>query len=273
MATLKTTKKLTLKGLGKPILIASHPRSGTHLTIDLFRKQFQECQSQKNFGEPLNRLYCGLDSQNLLSEQDAIKNLSKCERPLVKTHNSPQFIESASSENLWVRWLQENADIYYIIRDGRSVMCSLHLFMQSYDPLARCSLSEFIRQEVHGVSRVKHWSDHIQNFLVKPNVKVLRFENIINNTQSILTEIGEELQLKPLWQEPYLPEKANSLWYGRWQRLVKKNSESTAIIGYYRGQKVQKWQQVFTPEDRQFFQIEAGKTLLELDYEQSDNWV
>ncbi len=45
------------KDIGKPILIASHPRSGTHLTIDLLRKQFLECQSSKRLGEPLDKIY------------------------------------------------------------------------------------------------------------------------------------------------------------------------------------------------------------------------
>ena len=48
--------------IGKPILIASHPRSGTHLTIDLLRKQFQECQSYKRLGEPFDRLYLALEA-------------------------------------------------------------------------------------------------------------------------------------------------------------------------------------------------------------------
>ena len=32
--------KLVLETIKSPILVASHPRSGTHLTMDLLRKQF-----------------------------------------------------------------------------------------------------------------------------------------------------------------------------------------------------------------------------------------
>lgn len=45
----------------KPIVIASHRRSGTHLLIDLFRRQFRECRSWKLPGERNDRLYVNLD--------------------------------------------------------------------------------------------------------------------------------------------------------------------------------------------------------------------
>ena len=46
----------------KPIIVFSHRRSGTHLLIDLLRKQFKECQSWKYPGEPIDCLYLTMES-------------------------------------------------------------------------------------------------------------------------------------------------------------------------------------------------------------------
>ncbi|MCC0176430.1 sulfotransferase domain-containing protein [Waterburya agarophytonicola K14] len=263
----------TFKDIGKPIVIASHPRSGTHLTIDLLRKQFKECQSSKKLGEPLNRLYCGLDPQNLLSDLQAFNILQQVKRPLVKTHCYPQFSYLSSEKISWVNWLKKEADIYYVLRDGRDVMCSLHLFMQSYDPSTRCSLSEFIRQKTGDTSRIKNWANHIKMWLDEPKVKILKFENVIKNTESVLENIQHDLELTPLHQQPILPTRIKSLWHGRWIILTQRKAESTAIIGYYRGQKVSKWQTAFTLEDRKFINSEVGDLLIQLGYEKSNNWM
>ncbi|MGK7952409.1 MAG: sulfotransferase domain-containing protein [Xenococcaceae cyanobacterium] len=277
MATLNTLDRTTFKDIGKPILIASHPRSGTHLTIDLLRKQFAECHSWKRYGESLARLYFALESfapiNKPLSENIALNILSRAKRPIIKTHCDPQFSYLLSQKQSWVYWLKEEADIYYVFRDGRDVMCSLHLFMQSYDPTTRCSLSEFMQQKIRGVSRVKNWANHIQTWLSEPKVKALKFEDIIKNPHSALNTIGQDLQLTPLYKEPLLPKRIESIWHSRWLRLTQRQSESTAIIGYYGGQQVQKWQTTFTAEDRHFFNSEAGDMLLDLGYEKSDIWV
>lgn len=277
MATLNNLKITNFQNIGKPILIASHPRSGTHLTIDLLRKQFAECKTWKKRGEPLDRLYFALESfaplNNPLSESIALNILSKAKRPIIKTHCDPQFSYLSKQKKSWIDWLQQEADIYYIFRDGRSVLCSLHLFMQSYNPKTRCSLSEFIRQEENGCSRVEIWANHIQAWLNSTNVTVIRFEDLIKNTQLILDLIDRNSNLSPLCQKPLLPKQLNSIWHSRWSRIAKTQSESTAILGYYRNQKVKKWQQAFSKEDREFFAREAGDLLIELGYETSHNWV
>src|SRR4051794_28399866 len=46
----------------RPIVVVSHPRSGTHLMMDALRLNFRECRAWKRPGEPLERLYLNLDS-------------------------------------------------------------------------------------------------------------------------------------------------------------------------------------------------------------------
>lgn len=277
MATLNTLDKKIFEDLGKPIVVASHPRSGTHLTIDLLRKQFIECQSWKKRGEPLDRLYFALESfapkNNPLPESLALNILARAKRPIIKTHADPNFSYLLDQKKNWIDWLHQTADIYYVYRDGRSVLCSLHLFMQSYDPSARCSFSEFIRQEVDGCSRAKNWANHIKAWINQPNITALCFEDIIHDTELTIQKIREISKLSYISKHPLLPLKVSSIWYGRWARFAKKKSESTAILGYYLNQKVKRWQESFSLEDCQFFDREAGETLINLGYESSNNWV
>lgn len=266
-----------LDSLGQPILVASHPRSGTHLTIDLLRRQFSECSSWKYPGEPLDRLYLAVEgliaTQKKISAKTAKSILRRSPRPLLKTHANPRLSHLTQDYADLKSWVLQNATKIYVMRDGRSVLCSLHLFMQSFDPTARCSLSQFLRQEANGQSRVKAWSSHIQAWIDQPHVHLLKFEDLIHQPHQTLTDLGRLLALKPKYVEPYLPRSPKTIWHGRLSRLTQTQPESTAIIGYYGGQKGQKWHKAFTPKDREFFHAEAGTLLQKLGYIDGDDWI
>jgi hypothetical protein len=74
----------------RPIIVASHPRSGTHLLIDCLRLNFAECHSWKYPLERINRLYlswaslCGEAPH--LTDRASARTLARVARPLVKTH-------------------------------------------------------------------------------------------------------------------------------------------------------------------------------------------
>lgn len=257
--------------VGKPVVVASHPRSGTHLTLDLLRKQFPACASYKLPAQPLDRLYLALEAlsarpKQSISEAKALKILRKAQRPLVKTHADPALSHLSDRFNDWQQWLKDDATVLYIFRDGRATMCSFHLFMQSYEPSTRCALSDFLRQEIGGESRVKRWANHIEQWLAQPNVHPVRFEDIIYKTSETLETISEILNLDLKGEEPLLPQSIYGLWHGRWVRASQMRTESTAIIGYYKGQKSAKWKQAFSADDHAFFESEAGDVLQRLGY-------
>lgn len=268
-----------LEDIGRCIVIVTHPRSGTHLTIDLLRKQFRECQSWLWFGETLHHSYLNLDhlasnSSPNISQHKAVDILRRPRRPLIKTHSLPGFDQLGAENTEFVSTLMHNADTYYVVRDGRDVLCSVYLWMQQCNPKARCSLSEFLSQEQNGMSYPKIWANHVQSWLNEPRVNVLRFEQNIKHTRDTLTQIGQELELKPLYVEPLLPKRrqSGSRWEDYWLRLTR-NFESTTIVGRYDGEKPPKWQEAFTPEDREFFHQQAGDMLIRLGYEVDDAWV
>src|SRR3954454_20906472 len=168
----------------RPIVVASHPRSGTHLLIDSLRLNFPECRAWKRLGENLHRLYLNLDELDRLTPAEAIAVASRCRRPVLKTHALADF--SAASlipgpcpcDPALVAWLRANAASFlYVYRDPREVMKSLHAFVQASPgtagPVAAngdgegggdgagraaTTLGAFIRQREHGQSRPALWA-------------------------------------------------------------------------------------------------------------------
>lgn len=101
----------------------------------------------------------------------------------------------------------------------------------------------------------------------------MRFEDIIGNPSETLDKLGHFLQIQPRYIQPILPKPHKGLWQGRIAKLTQTQPESSAILGYYGGQKAEKWNQSFTIKDRYFFHQEAGDLLLKLGYEAGDSWI
>lgn len=255
------------------LIIATHPRSGTHFTIDLLRKQFREFQGRIRFAETLHHSYLDLDhlmrvNQPYVSESQAIDLLSRPSIPLVKTHSLPLTIKHGAENSPVTKQIQHTANIYYIVRDGRDVLCSVYRWKN-----AQCSLAEFIRQQENGMSRPKQWANHVLSWLNESKVHLRRFEDICHTPNTFLEEIAREYNISPLWIDPLFPRRrqTDSRWEDYCLRLTRR-LESTTIVGRHQG-KPPKWQQALTCEDRAFFHQEAGQVLMQLDYESSEDWV
>jgi len=272
--------------VGRRLVLATHRRSGTHLTIDLLRKQFPEFRSRKRLGEPLHRLYVTLEMLNRkgmisdrvlgrsLTEHHAVSIMRRAARPIIKTHSMPGFDDWRPQFTPFLDELLRDADIYYIYRDGRDVLASLHPYMQYFHPPARCPFSTFLRQEVNGVNHVQAWAQHVRAWLDQPGVRTLRFEDIVNDTRAVVERLGRELNVEPQYIEPLLPRRLRNIWESRALRFISTCPEPGTILsdGYNRRVKVD-WHQTMTRADREFFHEQAGDVLIRLGYETSDAWV
>ena len=263
---------------GAPVVVASHPRSGTHLLIDVLRRQFAECETWKWPGERLDRLFCNIDElggrDGILNEATARRILGRAERPPVKTHAWPgygnTFMPSHHDglDERWIEWLDKGT-VFYVYRDGRDVLCSYQLFRQKYDPTAEGPIGAFLRQERKGSSRVCRWAQHVRVWRDTSDAHPIRFERLLEDPESVIQDIGQVLKSEPLWRTPLLPRLYESIWERRWARFARVKPESTAQMNEDR----RKWQECYTRDDRQFFHDEAGDLLIELGYESSGAWV
>jgi hypothetical protein len=268
----------------RPLIVASHPRSGTHLVIDSFRRQLVECRSWKWPFEPLDRLYLNLDSllalpEPRIAEGSALRLLRRARRPLIKTHCLPGFANWFRTQQVaevaphWRTWLERNAEVCYVLRDGRAVMCSYHAFTRGFEAQADVPLGEFIRQERDGVSRVRAWAEHVRAWLAEPGVHVVRFEELVRQPEATLEKAAERFAATFRRAQPLLPRKGSGSLRPRLARLLGVHPESSAIRGSLEPARAPRWRELFSQEDREFFRREAGELLIELGYESCADWV
>jgi hypothetical protein len=260
----KVSSQQLTETCGDPIVIISHPRSGTHLTIDLLRKQFKECVSYKWPLEPQHYLYLSIEGfleknpRRRMREETALKIVRRPKRPIIKLHTySWKLLHEKYPE--WMRWIDERGKIIYVNRDVRAVLASFYSYARTFSKTADVPITEFIRQSFCGRrSRPVYWQEMQEHWGRKDGILQLDFDEVVKNTEETLNKTGQFLNLTPRMIKPLLPEKMTSLTKFRWQRMTAFRPESTAILGDAPAVSL-KWQEVFSEDDLKFIEEEISK--------------
>ena len=261
----------------RPIIVASHPRSGTHLCIDTLRLNFRECRSWKRPFERADHLYVNLDE--LYTEDTdrclrAVGIAGRVPRPLVKTHALPGLAPGywGKTRSLLhpdiVRFVQEHGAIVYPYRDGRESLRSLYYMVEWRPSGSFASFSQFIRQRQNGMSRARIWAEHVRIWLATPNVHCLEMSQLLARPQEVIAQLARHLGLAN--EGAQLPPRCGTEMVHRLRRRLSVVPKSTAVeLPPHPG----KWTDVFSAADREFFHREAGDLLIQLGFEKSDAWV
>lgn len=149
---------------GKPIIVSSMMRSGTHVLIDLILNNFPNYRH--------NPLYIDLD--HYLGKRLSEVELLSCGAYVIKTHY-PQARHDKDSIRS-INQLANNAYIIQPIRDIESVFQSLQNF--SYQG---------------GIARLKEENERFNRFWGKHNILQLNFKDLIDisKTTSCIQKIGD----------------------------------------------------------------------------------
>lgn len=250
-----------LDGVGAPVLIASHRRSGTHLTLDLMRRNFPACRPRMLPLENPHDSYLNLDRFEAghpvaCDEREALRILSKSARPLLKTHSEPGFGDVDPARSEFLRSLLARTKTVYVERDGKKVMCSMWTWRRVFDPAARVPFAEFIRQtDAQGRSRVRVWAEHVAAWRAAPGVLVIDFERIVRDTGALLEDLASFMGEQPSPQTPPLP-RSNTTRVQSYLSRLTGNLESTNQ--HAAGEKPPKPTEIFTDEDLAFFDRETA---------------
>nr|WP_319397838.1 sulfotransferase domain-containing protein [uncultured Carboxylicivirga sp.] len=249
-----------------PIVITSHPRSGTHLTIDLIRRHFPESRIYKRWGSNDNVFlsigsYNSNNQYNRSIEAEALKLISPCTHPVIKLHTYAwQGIEKNYPH--WIEWMTEKGKTIFVYRNIYSVLTSMHLYEQSFNENARCPLKEFIRQSYLGYeNRIMYWNNEMIKWKGKKNTLLVSYEEIITKTEQTINKLGDFIDLKPKINYPLLPSKVNSIWHARLQRIFSTNPTSTAIVPYDNKTKNSEWLRQFDKNDLAFIRQYAEEAM------------
>lgn len=262
----------------KPVVVASHRRSGTHLMLDLLRRQFSDCRPPFRFGvNPHRYLYFELDRlktshRSPAPVQECLDVLATMRRPPIKTHALPGFAGfSGEVQPICVSLIRQGV-VIYCARDVRAVLASYRSYHSLDNPLARVQLGEFIRQEVDGKPRPKIWADHVIAWLdACPQATVVRYEDVVQDPDAIVEKLSHVLGVQSENIQPILPPRLrhrSMFWLSRLIGIP----QSTNIIGRNGCVKHVDWRTGYTDADLAFLDEHAGDAMRRLGYLQGDEW-
>ncbi len=230
------------------IVVASHRRSGTHLAIDTIRSNIVGVNSSYLTLETL------LPRHKEHIPQDVFEDRRRsAERTVIKTHDFPamSLFPADGGLHAYVTELMRNSRIVYALRDGRDVMVSFFEYRKKISAdMQDVTFSAFLRSPYGGyASPAAHWSAHVQSWLTAENVLPVYYEDMHADFESVVANLAEFLGL---------PRRA-----GLFDAVISRNAAaaqaSTAVL--YRKGKVGDYVNYFSPEDRAFFEREAGAGL------------
>ena len=285
----------------KGILVVSHPRSGTHFTIDSIRGNFVDIEFQ------VHPRGAGLSPESLILSHGEVLRQQFLDQVtqtgetigIFKSHMLPEDFEAAIQDRILptsvreiLRTIYEEFRILYVRRDGRDVMISHYhyinrgggiLFLGERNRHLSTSLSEFIRTPNDSIlpvrtfenfdrNRASYWAHHVESWMCQDRISQVSYEALSGKweptMQSVARDLKLEERLKDQLERPVLPQG------GIGGRLVKKlkrlSSErdekiSTAKLPY-KG-KVGEWTREFSESDVAFVQREAGAVAARVGYD------
>lgn len=185
--------------MSENIIIISHRRSGTHLTIDSIRNNII------NYKE---RDYLVLNEK--ISNEEYKKHfLSELKKKsnVIKTHFLPDFslynFDNEMNEQL--NTLFDNSNLIYVYRNGLDVMVSLFEYMKKYDSdVQNISFNEFLNtynnfdNTTEKFTRTNFWKYHIQewqNSKYKDRIMWIKYEDLITNYDDTILKICQNFRL------------------------------------------------------------------------------
>ncbi|MEO1292572.1 MAG: sulfotransferase domain-containing protein [Pseudomonadota bacterium] len=261
-----------------PVLIASHPRSGTHLLIDTLRRQFALVDCRKPWGVASDHLYVNVErttSPRRPFDQPTVERiLSRSTRALVKTHYTADFGETWSRDETaplpeFARALVTRCLKIYVHRDPRDVMVSYLQMLASIDDAYRgLSLRAFMESPHWSgeTSRLGWWCAHTEQWLARDDVTAIGFADLTRRTRETIETLGTHLGEPPLWAEPLLPPKVETVQGARWHRLFFRSPASTAIVADAERFPAEDWRTALTADDHSWLEAQAGSLMDRLGY-------
>lgn len=265
-------------GALRPVLVASHPRSGTHVVIDTIRRQFTTTRSWRWWGLPLDHLYLNVErlgaDQRRFSAALARKVVNRPRRALLKTHFLADWSdtwepgESAAPPKAWHPLLAESL-VVYVTRHPLNVLSSYLQFLASIDTgIAGMPLRSFLESPhwTGKTDRLGWWQQHVQGWLARPGVLTVRYEDLVADPSTVLQSFSEFLQERPIGKSPLLPPKVTSIMQTRVDRVFRLSPSSTAIVADRKRFPQPRWQETLTVDDLRWVAGRCGELLDRLGY-------
>lgn len=246
------------------VLIISHRRSGTHLTIDTLRN---------NFGQLRRQPYVVLETiepnhpEHVPVEQ--MRQSTSQHTRVVKTHyrcDSRNELPKESSD--YVTQMVAESKKIYVVRNGLDVMASLYEFRRGHDPKAReMSFSQFIREpsfdkQAGEFDKVTYWAHHVESWLDSASADdmlIIRFEDWVEKYAQTIKRVAKFIDLKRDWIK-------TDVRIGASPRKGKADKVERTWVEPRKG-KIGDFTNYFSEEDLAYFFDKCGDLMTRLGYQ------
>ncbi|WP_268244943.1 sulfotransferase domain-containing protein [Roseibacillus persicicus] len=230
-----------------PVIVASFPRSGTHLMIDFLRRNFKKCRIPRWPGQYLELSFVDLDRISRFSTwpntvERTFERLVLAEHPVCKTHSGPSLGFFDETERELVGEILQAAKVIHVVRDPRKVLCSYQLMRQELPARNDDDLLGFLQgaDAMYGGESIdsyeRHYSEWADYGERNPGKLMrVRYEDLTKNPIFVLDEIARFLGERAIGRKELLPPKLHSKWQRRWIRLTQFSPSSTAVLGRGKG--------------------------------------
>jgi hypothetical protein len=245
------------------VVVFSHPRSGTHLTLDFLRRNFSCLSPSKPFFAPLDALYVSLDAVLIeAGNHDAVKRavagLMQHRMPLMKTHwVDPDFTNLRNKSETLSEWVVERTAKVYVIRRPDRVISSLFNFEAAFSAMIYSKKGEWLAE------KTAYWVRHVREWSAKSDVLILKFEDMIDDPRSAVATLSQHIGLGSAAADPLLPPRTKTLWRNRILRLSRRPA-STEILSPQRPRPLS---ELFEPKDVAAFWREVTPVCEMLGYD------
>lgn len=215
-----------------PILVASHPRSGTHFLIDSIRANFPYSNIKKKYLETNEATYFNLERltspKQQKSEKDFFSKIAENENVIIKTHYNVSFDktwideETGKISNRVKEFLQTTRQLY-MYRNPEKVLVSHHQFMENIEG-RDIDFNEFLIDRGY----LKNLMNHMEGWLKKESVVGICYDDVLRCPETTLRNALQGLEyVSGNFKKPiHLRTVASS----RIQRIFTRNPSSTAIV-------------------------------------------
>ena len=263
------------------VVVFSHRRSGTHLTIDAIRNNFP------TYRAPFVNMDC-LQGDELLEETlETFRSDLESASRVVKSHASASLQTHFMDEDVLgtVRDATRKAKIVYVYRDGRDVMASLYHYVRNVKPeLKGTSFHDFLRMKdpidvrrAHSdLNNVEYWKFHVSSWLKRGGLLPVSFESLLENYNVQIERLSTFLELpapRNIRSVVRVDTKArtySSAWVRRRERTTKLWNK--IVLGRdltsvnFREGRAGAYKEMFSRSDLEYFDRIASSLMDELGY-------
>jgi sulfotransferase 6B1 len=251
-----------------PIFGNSKPKSGSHLLLQILNGFTRIMPYQYVEADPVRTIE---KSGRRKTEVEILNELKRIPRGVIGWG----YVE-ASPENISFLCKPDRVN-YFIYRDPRDMLVSQVFFAtdmneehgmhEYYKSLP--DFGERLKVAITGIDQdglymvsVKQRYASVFEWLEQPNVMCIRFEDLINNRNTTLDRMLDEVESTG-YKIPTSREKALSVLV---EAIQPRKSHT------FRSGKAGGWREHFTEEHKKLFKDITGDLLVKLEYEKDDDW-